>query len=95
MSKESSLPKLDLPVGCHGDFCRNIKLLRKQKRLTQQTMARMLCTDRSHISDYERGRNANGLAVLDRFAEALDTTPAFLVTPSEQNFPPKDATHAS
>lgn len=64
----------------HASFCRNIKQRRLELGLTQAEVAARLGVHKSQYANYEQGRAAPTLPVLRRFAEALNTSGAALLT---------------
>ncbi|MBU7451339.1 helix-turn-helix domain-containing protein [Leuconostoc citreum] len=55
-----------------------IKLLRKQKQLTQSELANIISASRMAIANYETNRNTPSLGMLSLLAEALNTTTDYL-----------------
>ncbi|QAR69941.1 XRE family transcriptional regulator [Leuconostoc mesenteroides] len=55
-----------------------IKLLRKQKKLTQSELAEKINASRMAIANYETDRNTPSFAMLSLIADALDTTVDYL-----------------
>lgn len=55
-----------------------IKLLRKQKKLTQSELAEKINASRMAIANYETDRNTPSFAMLSLIADALDTTVEYL-----------------
>ena len=55
-----------------------IKLLRKQKQLTQSELANIISASRMAIANYETHRNTPSLGMLSLLAEALNTTTDYL-----------------
>lgn len=75
------------PEGSHGNFCRNVKALRKDRHWSQESLGYALGMTRNHVTDIERGRNSPTLDLVDRFARALKVTSSFLLDSVEHNFP--------
>lgn len=67
----------------NGNFGQNLKFLRKQKGLTQQTMAEMINTSRSCISNYESGSREPDNETLKNLADYFDVSVDFLFGRSE------------
>lgn len=63
----------------HERFCRNLRVIREIKGLTQQQLADRLKIERENISDFERGRNPPGLLLIERLAAALRVNPLTLL----------------
>lgn len=55
-----------------------IKILRKQKKLTQSELAQLINASRMAIANYETDRNIPSYAMLSLIADALDTTMDYL-----------------
>lgn len=53
-----------------------IKRRRKDKGITQEELARLVCVTQGAIMQYERGYKLPSLSMLYRIADALGTTPA-------------------
>lgn len=51
----------------------HIQMLRKQKGLTQQELAKKVNINRSYMGYIEQGRNAPSLKLLIKIAQTLDT----------------------
>lgn len=62
-------------------FRENMRLRRTQLRLSQVELAERLGTHQPYISDLESGRKSPLMETLAEIAEALETTPAKLLTP--------------
>lgn len=71
MSKEKNQPAII--------FGKTIKNLRMERELTQNNLADMINSERSHISDIERGIKSPSLAMIFRLAEALQIPSGELV----------------
>ena len=67
----------------NGNFGQNLKFLRKQKGLTQQSMAEMINTSRSCISNYESGSREPDNETLKNLADYFDVSVDFLFGRSE------------
>lgn len=57
----------------------NIKARREESGMTQAELAKVVCTSRVVIAQYENGYKLPSLAVLARIADALGTTPAAIL----------------
>ena len=57
----------------------NIKARREESGMTQAELAKVVCTSRVVIAQYENGYTLPSLAVLARIADALGTTPAAIL----------------
>ena len=55
-------------------FGRVIRRLRKKAGLAQEKLAEVAGLHRTHVSLIERGQQAPGLLVIEKFAKALGTT---------------------
>ena len=53
-----------------------IKRRRKDKGITQEELARLVCVTQGAIMQYERGYKLPSLSMLYRIADAFGTTPA-------------------
>ena len=60
-------------------FGKTIKNLRLERELTQNNLADMINSERSHISDIERGIKSPSLAMIFRLAKALQIASGELV----------------
>jgi len=58
----------------------NIKKIRKEKKLTQQQLAKEIGISRSYLSDVENNRYNPSSKTLESFAEKLDVSMYFLTT---------------
>ena len=58
---------------------RNVRRIRKQKGLSQETLALDAEMKRSYLSDLERGRRNPSVRALGRLAKALDVPPGALL----------------
>lgn len=58
----------------------NLRLARQQQGLSQEDLASIAGIDRTYVSGIERGVRNPTITVLARFAEALKTTSARLLT---------------
>lgn len=63
----------------------NIKIIRKNKGLTQQQLADKLGMVVQSYTRYENGRASPTLELLTRIAQALDVTPCDLITQDNDN----------
>ncbi len=63
-----------------GILARNIKAARKQLRLSQEELAARAGIDRTYVSGVERQVRNPTISVVAKFAEALETTTADLLT---------------
>ncbi len=59
---------------------RNVRLARQGLGLSQEALAEKADIDRTYVSGVERGVRNPTVTVVARFAAALDTTPALLLT---------------
>lgn len=59
-------------------FGDRLRALRAERGLTQEGLAEVAGTDRSHLADIERGAGNPTLAVIHRLATALDVPAAEL-----------------
>ena len=55
-----------------ADVGKNIRLLRTQRKMTQDELAEKLFVSRQTVSNYETGRSQPDIDTLLRIAEALD-----------------------
>lgn len=62
-----------------SDIGERMKKLRKQKELTVRELAKMAGLSRGHVSDIENGRRRPSVEAAEALAEALDTSPAWLL----------------
>ncbi|HEM3612998.1 TPA: helix-turn-helix transcriptional regulator [Streptococcus suis] len=60
-------------------FSTRLKLLRKQKQLTQKELAEQICIKQNSYSDWETGKNEPSLENIVKLAKILDTTIDFLL----------------
>ena len=69
-----------------------IKNLRKNRRLTQEELGKLINTDGNTVSRWERDRLGVGSAYVAKLADALGTTTDYLLNgePPAQNEPPKN-----
>jgi transcriptional regulator with XRE-family HTH domain len=61
-------------------LARQLRVLRKRRRLTQETLARRAGVSREHIARLEAGLHDPRLSMLQRIAAALEVSVARLVT---------------
>ncbi len=59
----------------------NVRRLRKAQGLGQEKFALQVGIDRTYVSAIERGRRNPTIAIVARFAEALEVAPHVLLTP--------------
>ena len=59
----------------------NVKVARRDLKLSQETLALETEIDRTYISGIERGRRNPSLTLIARLAGRLGVTPAALLTP--------------
>lgn len=71
MSKEKNQPAIV--------FGKVIKNLRLERGLTQNNLADIINSERSHISDIERGIKSPSLAMVFRLSKALSTSSGELI----------------
>ena len=57
-----------------SDFSQNLKIYRKQKKLSQQALAEILNYGSTAIANYESGRNEPSFSDLTKLADILDVT---------------------
>lgn len=62
---------------------RNVRLRLKELRIPQAELARRAGCPNSYVSNVLHGKRVPGLDVIDRLAEALETTTPELLTPIE------------
>jgi transcriptional regulator with XRE-family HTH domain len=74
MMPHSAMQDWRLTVG------RNVKRLRKQKKLTQEQLAFEAEIDLTYVGGIERGKRNPSLLVIARIAKALGVHPAKLLT---------------
>lgn len=60
-------------------FGLNVRRVRKEAGLSQETLADLVGIARSYMSDIEVGRRNPSLSVVERIAEALGVTPLSLL----------------
>ena len=58
---------------------KNIRLIRKQKNMTQDTLAELLYVSRQTVSNYETGRSNPDIDMLVKIAEVLQTDVNILI----------------
>ncbi len=63
----------------HATFCRNLRIFRKTKGLTQAQLAQRLGIATPQLTQIENGRNSPTLDTVERIANALDITPVLLL----------------
>ncbi|MEQ1600506.1 MAG: helix-turn-helix transcriptional regulator [Methylophilaceae bacterium] len=66
-------------------FGKTIKNMRLEHELTQNNLADMINTERSHISDIERGIKSPSLTMIFRLAKALQTSSGELIQTVEDH----------
>lgn len=69
------------PDELNGVFCANMRNARMRLGLTQNQLAKKLTVAQSYISELEAGKKRPLVETLAELADALDTTPAKLLTP--------------
>ena len=75
------------------DFGDILKILRKDKNLTQDELAQKIDSSRSNIANYENGKNMPSVEVLQKLSELFDVSTDYLLgktnerNPSEYNTP--------
>ncbi|WP_457795976.1 helix-turn-helix domain-containing protein [Methylocystis sp. S23] len=67
---------------------KNVRLARQAIGLSQEALADKAEIDRTYVSGVERGVRNPTVTIVAKFAAALDTTPALLLTPDAE-FPPR------
>lgn len=67
-----------------SDFSANLKELRKQANMSQDSLAEQLSVSRQTVSSWERGKSYPDLDMLVRICEILHVTPNRLLYPSEK-----------
>ena len=67
-----------------SDFSANLKELRKQANMSQDSLAEQLSVSRQTVSSWERGKSYPDLDMLVRICEMLHVTPNKLLYPSEK-----------
>ena len=67
-----------------SDFSANLKELRKQANMSQDSLAEQLSVSRQTVSSWERGKSYPDLDMLVRICEILHVTPNKLLYPSEK-----------
>jgi transcriptional regulator with XRE-family HTH domain len=72
---------VDMPIRspAHAAFGEAIREMRKQRGISQESLALMCGLDRTYISGIERGTRNPSLTNILRIATALQTTPAELL----------------
>lgn len=68
-----------------ADFCTNLKQLRKQAKLSQDSLAEQLCVSRQTVSSWERGKSYPDLDMLVQLSQVLHSTPNELLFPPAKN----------
>lgn len=63
----------------------NVERLRKQAKLTKARLCLMVGIGRPYLNRIEKGEADPRLSVVERLAEALETTPQALITPPEEH----------
>lgn len=58
----------------------NVRMIRKEKRLTQKALAKKIGISRSYLSDIENNRKNPSSKTIESFAEKLDVTMLYLTT---------------
>ena len=71
------------------DIANKIKQLRKANKLTQEQLAEKLNMDQRNLVRLESGKGFPSITTLIKIAEALNTTPNFLLS-VEDNISPKN-----
>lgn len=59
----------------------NVRRLREAQGLTQEQLAELSGFGQNYLSDLERGRRNPTVVTIFELAQALNTTPALLLTP--------------
>lgn len=59
---------------------RNLRLARQKAGISQEALADLADVDRTYVSGIERGRRNPTITILAKFAQALGTTAAELLT---------------
>lgn len=59
---------------------RNLRLARQKAGISQEVLADLADVDRTYVSGIERGRRNPTITILAKFAQALETTAAALLT---------------
>lgn len=57
-------------------FATNLRRIRHEKEMSQETLAHDAEVDRAHVSKIERGLTYIGLEIIGKFAEVLRVDPA-------------------
>lgn len=70
---------------------RNLRRIRKERKLTQSELASRCGLTSAYVSALERGRQAISLRSLDRLAGALGVSPADLLQVVVSKDPPKES----
>jgi transcriptional regulator with XRE-family HTH domain len=66
-------------------FATNLRRIRHEKEMSQETLAHDAEVDRAHVSKIERGLTYIGLEIIGKFAEVLHVDPAeFFKMPSKR-----------
>jgi transcriptional regulator with XRE-family HTH domain len=61
-------------------FAANLRRLRHEKGISQETLANTADINRTYISKLEKGTSSPGLEVVVKLAEVLEVEPATLLT---------------
>ena len=69
------------------DIAEKIKQLRKANKLTQEQLAEKLNIDQRNLVRLESGKGFPSITTLIKIAEALNTTPNFLLSIDDNNIP--------
>lgn len=64
----------------------NVRRLREAQGMTQEQLAERSGFGQNYLSDLERGRRNPTVVTVFELAQALNTTPALLLTPVQTDF---------
>lgn len=88
---EHSNPLGEEPVArkCAPILAENVKRLRTKARINKKTFALMVGIGRPFLNKIENGEANPRLSILEKMADALETTPEYLLTHHEVIVEPK------
>ena len=73
-----------------ADIGEKIRKLREQKEMALKELAAQAKISIGFLADIESGRSNPSIKTLKRLAEALDTTPDYLLSGTTRDIPPTD-----
>ena len=63
---------------------RNLRILRKQKGLTQEALADQAAINRNYVGEIEREEKSPTIDMIEKLADALEIDPATFISPSQK-----------